>query len=667
MRRYDAYAFASAILVITMLAGSANAQYWFQFGARGGSESAQNSGAAVSIQTITPQLVGSGSLGYWVGETLDNGAFLQAGYVIENESGLYPALCTQASGCGSYEQLNAGDAQWFYEYFPAGFNGGFLGAIGPDGSAGANGTMHTYSFYSNGGGNWVFDMDGNVLGNINLGSSFSGGSTPVAFGEVANTTGIGDQLPHVAFTNLSAYKSGGFEPVSQGTAYIGYGVGSSKGLINPYGVHEVGSRVNYFQVGSGLQDPKNGTVLWSLGYHLKINSQYANNSSSEYIAYSKIGISSPSVVQLAQGTRAVFMGWKGTGVGSYSGAQNATSVQMNGNITETAQWQVQYFLNVSSPYGSTYGTGWYAAGSTANYGVYNSTVLTSATSRAVFSDWSNANSKPLGSIALNSPGYINANWNTQYLVSVQSKYGSISGAGWYNENSTATISLTSSPMQINSTTKLAFYQWSNGNTNTTIQERVSGPILLTAQFRNMYLESFQPLNAYGGKISNATLYINGNAINNTFFFGGAQYQVSYAYYKGVKMLSGFNFTVISPGVVSVTLPVYKVSISARDIFGIPVNSTVNLRFSNSSTLTSYTGQNGTVTLENVPYGYVNGTASYFGITEQMNARSGSAANALFVSALDFATFGIVAAIIAASYFLARRRFGKGQVAQQPNL
>ena len=67
----------SLIIAFLLLLPCINAQYWFQSGARGGQSTQFNSGAQVSIQTVTTQNSQSGSIAYWIGEDLQNGAFLQ--------------------------------------------------------------------------------------------------------------------------------------------------------------------------------------------------------------------------------------------------------------------------------------------------------------------------------------------------------------------------------------------------------------------------------------------------------------------------------------------------------------------------------------------------------------------------------------------------------------
>ena len=47
-------------------------------------------------------------------------------------------------------------------------------------------------------------------------------------------------------------------------------------------------------------------------------------------------------------TRVVFEGWSGTGAGSYSGPDNSTVITISSNITENANWQLQYRTNVNS-------------------------------------------------------------------------------------------------------------------------------------------------------------------------------------------------------------------------------------------------------------------------------------------------------------------------------
>ncbi len=417
MKRHEHFILLTTLFFLATVY-TANAGYWFQTGVRGGSASTHNNGASVQIQTIPQTNLTSGSWAFWVGETLSNGAFLQVGYVIENQTGKYPINCT-SSGCSSSEFLNAGHAQWFYEYFTPGANSTFLGSTGPDSSAGKNFSFNTYSFYSIG-NTWYFLFNNKTVGSANLGASDSGPYGPIAIGELANTSSARMYMNKVIFSNLSEYKFKMVLPIQNAFGVVSYGIGSKTNLPNPYGVAELANRINYFAVGSGLQLSNNGTQMWALGYRLNISSRYGNLSSkNSYTAYSAQSISVPAIINLSENTRALFTGWTGTGSGSYTGTQNYTQLLMTANLTETANWQVQYFVNVTSPYGKATGTGWYANGSTAAYGIANTTFKQNANQIVSFAKWSTGSTALNSSATVNGPLNIGAVW--QYGVSLIAK------------------------------------------------------------------------------------------------------------------------------------------------------------------------------------------------------------------------------------------------------
>jgi len=68
------------------------------------------------------------------------------------------------------------------------------------------------------------------------------------------------------------------------------------------------------------------------------------------MAYSTASLHAPLTVNLSNGTRAYFAGWVGKGQSSYTGRNIDAIVDMNGNITETAVWNVQYYVGVNSVY-----------------------------------------------------------------------------------------------------------------------------------------------------------------------------------------------------------------------------------------------------------------------------------------------------------------------------
>jgi len=78
-----------------------------------------------------------------------------------------------------------------------------------------------------------------------------------------------------------------------------------------------------------------------------------------------ISATAPPLVYSADQERYIWLGWTGSGDGSYSGTDNTASITMNGPITETAAWAHQYYLTVRvSPPGfvAISGEGWYDEG-----------------------------------------------------------------------------------------------------------------------------------------------------------------------------------------------------------------------------------------------------------------------------------------------------------------
>ncbi len=653
MKGRDAFA---VIILASLLVYSANAQYWFQFGATGDQVTYHNTGAAVTIQTVTQPYLNNGSIGFWTGETLANGAFIQVGYVIENQSGNYPSYCNQYN-CTSTEYISKGDAEWFYEYFlPNSNSSSFMGALGPDGSAGPNGKFNRYSFYYSN-GIWHFLFNGNQIGTVDLGTGSSGSNAPVAFGEMANATDANTRIMPVILSNFSFYNSAGeIYPVPHGYSYIGYGVGSDKALQNPYGISEVGSRINYFKAGSGLPQPNNGYQLWNFGYYLKIISAYgARNSTAQFQAYSSQQISEPKYVYMGNGTREVFEGWSGTGAGSYSGPDNSTVISISSNITENANWQLQYLVNVNSSYGPATGTGWYNEGSLVSYAVDNTTYYYNKTTRYVFQNWSNGNKNPSGSEYADSPFNISATFIKEYYVNASSKYGSISGSGWYAYGTNATVSLSNYTIKRSNFSQTSFYAWNNGSSTPYLNFIVTRSVNINAIFKKQYLASFDTTDQYGNKVFPSKIYLNGKGYNNSaFLFPDQTYNITGVYYDNMKIAMSQPISITRNSTVYVNLPLYNVNATFTDIFGNPINATVHAVFANGTSET-VRANNGRMTFTDLPYGMVNLTATYDGITEDVSVSNGTQIRRIFVSIYDIEVLMAIVAISFIIYLISRSR------------
>jgi len=155
---------------------------------------------------------------------------------------------------------------------------------------------------------------------------------------------------------------------------------------------------------------------------------------------------------------------------------------------------VQYYLTVTSSYGTVGGQGWYTSGSIA-YATLNTNIVDHGNgTRRVFLQWSGdasgtnyAQSNP---ILMDSNKTAIAIWMTQYYLNVTSPYGVTSGSDWYNASSTAYASLNTDLVDNGNGTRRVFTNWSGdaSGTNYTQSDPIpmNGPKTAIAQWKTQY-------------------------------------------------------------------------------------------------------------------------------------------------------------------------------------
>jgi uncharacterized repeat protein (TIGR02543 family) len=180
------------------------------------------------------------------------------------------------------------------------------------------------------------------------------------------------------------------------------------------------------------------------------------------------------------GTRYVFSEW------SDGGNQTHELIVPGKDKTITAVFTSQYYLNVNSPWGSPQGQGWYDENTTANFSIGSPQEVQQ--SRYTFSYWSGdySGSNPSGSITMNAPKTVIANWDAEHYLSIFSSYGNPQGSGWYAENTSAPISVTT-PVY-NGDTRYLFLQWTGdySGTSPTASVLVDTSKMITAEWRTQY-------------------------------------------------------------------------------------------------------------------------------------------------------------------------------------
>src|SRR5271157_5576661 len=258
---------------------------------------------------------------------------------------------------------------------------------------------------------------------------------------------------------------------------------------------------------SGLTDAS-GTVVTVFGSDTKTLSQLPNSTwvdSGTSVSFS-YGIIVGSTVS---GKQYVL-----TGV---SGNTTASSVTVSSAVTVTGTFKTQYYLAVTSPYGTTSGQGWYDTGSTANAALNIGSIDHLNGTQHVFVNWGSDASGTIYSksnnITMSGPKTATATWQTQYKLTVTSAHGSPTGADWYNAGVTADFGVTSPDGT--SGTRYVFTAWSGDSTSTSASDSIlmGGPKTVTATWQTQY--ELTVTSAYGSPSPSSGWFDSGSSITES--------------------------------------------------------------------------------------------------------------------------------------------------------
>jgi hypothetical protein len=121
----------------------------------------------------------------------------------------------------------------------------------------------------------------------------------------------------------------------------------------------------------------------------------------------------PSQFAKPDNSRLTFTSW------NTFGNTNPLRILMNSSVDLTAKFNLQYQVAVNSTYGSPQGSGWYPPGSNVTYAV-NSPLDFGNGTRRTFVQWSgdSKSDSPQSSLIVNSAKQLNANWKTQYELTL---------------------------------------------------------------------------------------------------------------------------------------------------------------------------------------------------------------------------------------------------------
>ena len=220
---------------------------------------------------------------------------------------------------------------------------------------------------------------------------------------------------------------------------------------------------------------------WKEQFYLTMLTNFGTVSpaSDWYDAGSLLSISATAPIAGA-GEQYVWLGWTGSGLGGYTGTDNPASIVMNEPVTETAAWRHEYYLTISTNFGTVSpSSDWYPEGSSIS--IEASAPIPSIGERFVWNGWTGAGAgfysgmdNP-ATVVMNGPISETSSWTHQYFLTVTSDHDTPGGQGWYDADATAYATLTVAIVDGDVGTRYVFTSWVGDATGAGL---TSEPILM---------------------------------------------------------------------------------------------------------------------------------------------------------------------------------------------
>ena len=375
---------------------------------------------------------------------------------------------------------------------------------------------------------WNYYIDDVIVSSGYIGTLPYKLTTSTNYGTISPASGMYDSGSIVTVTATPPAATSGEQYAWQG--WTGTGAGSYTGPGTPSGSSYTALVTMYGNVTE--------TASWVLQYYLTVTSTYdsASPSSGWFDSGSSITASVASPVSGGSGTQYACTGWSGTGSVLASGSASAVTFTISVPSTITWNWETQYFLTVTSAYGTPGGGGWYNSGASAYATVTPLTVAGPSGTQYVFIGWTgdaSGGTSPSNAIIMSGPKTATANWETQYYLTVSSSYGGPTGQGWYNAGSSASFSVTT-PASGGTGIQYVFISWSGlgigsySGAGSSQSVTMNNAITETANWQTQYQVTFTQ-SGVGSDFSGNVMTVNGTAYKSAGFTVWANPGVVYTF------------------------------------------------------------------------------------------------------------------------------------------
>ena len=184
-------------------------------------------------------------------------------------------------------------------------------------------------------------------------------------------------------------------------------------------------------------------------------------------------------------TRYVFHRW------SDQSTANPRSLKLTGDLWLGTTYSTEFLLDLQTSYGTAAGGGWIPAGRTTSIGLSPVTVDHGNGTRRIFAGWyadgTLLSGQPGVTFNMSRPLTVVAMWRTEHQVGVTSERGDVSGGGWKEAGTTATVSISPTVIEKDFFSNYVFEGWKDGttvvSTQSTYSFTVTRPVTLVASWK----------------------------------------------------------------------------------------------------------------------------------------------------------------------------------------
>ena len=373
-----------------------------------------------------------------------------------------------------------------------------------------------------------------------------------------------------------------------------------------------------------ISAPSSITWSWETQYYLNVSSAYDSpNGQGWYDAGSAANFSVTTPVSGGAGTQYVFTAWSSGDPGGYTGSSASQSVTMNNPITETAVWETQYYLTVSSAYDSpTPASGWFDSGTGITESV-TSPVSGGSGIQYVCTGWTGTGSVPASGSAsslaftITQTSNVTWTWETQYNVTFDDSGLDSSSSGTVATVNGTAITYGQLPYSLwadsGDSIVYSYNNVSSSNTGETFvligvtglpsPMTVASPMTVTGNYKTQYQVTFNQTGV-GDDFSGAIVSVDGTDYNystlpSSFWWdNGSSHTFSFYSPLVVNVSKQYNWASTS-GLSTLQNDTLFISGAGSVTGNYAVENKVQITFSQTGVNTDFTGT--VVTIDGVNY------------------------------------------------------------------